>query len=173
MKRMMMVVVGLWLVFCVPALAQERLTEHTVTLGPGKTAARAPISEMEWLAGWWSGEGLGGRTEEVWTAPEGGAMVGMFRFVRDGKPVFYEILTLRESDEGMSIRLKHVNPDMTGWEEKEKFVEFRYVGLIDGVHHFSGLAFRREGNDAMTIYLALRAKDGTMTEHVFRMTRSK
>lgn len=32
----------------------------------------------------------------MWSAPVGGTMVGHFRLVRDGKPVFYELLTLIE-----------------------------------------------------------------------------
>lgn len=73
------------------------------------------------------GDGLGGRTEEVWTAPDGGVMLGMFRLLRNDKPAFYELLIITDTPRGLAMRLKHFNPDMTAWEEKEKFIEFRYV----------------------------------------------
>src|SRR5262245_45051261 len=79
-----------------PAWAQERLTEHTFKLSEGTQAPAATIADLAWLAGHWTGEGLGGFTEEVWSPPRNGAMVGMFRLVRDDKPVFYELLTVAE-----------------------------------------------------------------------------
>jgi hypothetical protein len=154
-----------------PLTAQEKLTENTLRLSADAKTTPGNLADMSWIEGRWIGEGLGGRLEEVWTAPEGGAMMGMFRLIRDGKPSFYELLSIAEFDGRMAMRLRHANPDMTGWEEKKDFVEFRWIGVIDGVHHFSGLAFRREGNDAMTIFLALKGKEGTK-EHVLKMRRA-
>lgn len=153
------------------AAAQSKLTENTLKLDEGAEPAAASIEDFAWLSGRWTGEGLGGTTEEVWGAPANGTMMGMFRLDREGKPVFYELLTIASQEGRFTMRLKHVNPDMTGWEEKEKFVEFPWIGTIDGVHHFGGLAFRQEG-DEMTIYLALRGKEGVVREHQFRMRRS-
>ena len=77
--------------------AQERLTEHTFKLSAGKQSPAATIADMAWLAGHWIGGGLGGLTEEVWSPPRNGVMMGMFRLVRDGKPIFYELLIRRVS----------------------------------------------------------------------------
>ncbi|HVS33894.1 MAG TPA: DUF6265 family protein [Thermoanaerobaculia bacterium] len=159
------------LVVSATAAAQEKVTEHTVRLAADATPPKASVADMAWLAGRWTGDGLGGRTEEVWSAPDGGVMLGTFRLIRNDKPVFYEFLTLSESERGLVMRLKHFHPDLTGWEERDKFVEFRYAGTIDGVIHFDGLTFRREGEDAMTIFLALRQKSGEMREEKFQMRR--
>lgn len=153
-----------------PIYAQTKLTEHTFNLAEGQAPAPASIEDFAWLAGRWTGEGLGGRTEEVWTPPDAGAMVGTFRLIRDEENVFYELMTIADFGEGFAMRLKHVHPDMRGWEERDKFVQFRYIGVIDGVVHFEGLAFRRESDDELTLFLALR-REGAVNEHTFRMQR--
>jgi hypothetical protein len=160
------------LLFALSAAAQERITENTVRLGEAQPQ-KATVADMAWLAGSWSGTGLGGRTEEVWSAPDGGTMVGHFRLVRDDKAVFYEIMTLLETPDGFAMRLKHVNPDMTGWEEKDKYVEFRYVRTVGNLVQFSGLTFRRDSDNEITIFLALRQKDGSVKEMPFKMTRKR
>jgi hypothetical protein len=112
--------------------------------------------------------------DEVWSDPAGGAMVGYFRLVRNGKPIFYEIMTLMESEGSVEIRLKHVNPDMTGWEEKDGFVTFRLVKHDATAAYFSGLTFRRISDSEMVAYIALRNRsDGTVREEklVYRRAR--
>lgn len=147
-------------------------TPNTVRLADGAARPSATVSSLAWLTGRWKGEGLGGSVEEAWAEPAGGAMVGYFRLVRDGKPVFYEIMTLLEVEGSVELRLKHVNPDMTGWEEKADFVTFRLVKLDGGAAYFSGLTFRRSG-DRLEIYLALRNRtDNSVREEKFSMTRA-
>lgn len=152
-------------------LAQDKQTEHTVKLSAGQKSPAATLAEMDWLAGHWAGNAFGGVSEEVWAKPVGGAMMGMFRQVNDGKVVFYELMTLVEENGSIVLRLKHFNPNLTGWEEKNKTVDFKFVGKKDGVIHFEGMAFKPEGKDAVTIYLAIGQKDGTVQEEVFRYKR--
>ena len=58
-------------------------------------AAGAPtISDLAWLAGSWSGKDGRDDHEEHWTAPKGGAMVGMHRTVRDGRMVEFEFFRI-------------------------------------------------------------------------------
>lgn len=152
------------------ATAQERQTEHTLKRTPGQKPAAATIADMAWLAGHWTGDDLGGRSEEMWTAPHDGVMLGMYRLIRDGKPVFYELLTISEHEGSLLLRLKHFNPDLTGWEEKSETVDFPFVAKTDGRLQFAGLTFMPDG-DRLTIYLAIRGRDGAIREEVFRMTR--
>jgi hypothetical protein len=152
------------------ATAQERQTEHTVKLTPGQKPAAATIADMAWLAGHWTGDGLGGVSEEMWTAPHDGVMLGMYRLIRDGKPVFYELLTISEHEGSLLLRLEHFNPDLTGWEDKSETVDFPFVAKTDGRLQFAGLTFMPDG-DRVTIYLAIRGKDGAVREEAFRMTR--
>ncbi len=157
--------------FSVSAFSQERLTENTRKLGSDKKSPAATIKDMAWFAGHWTGEALGGISEEIWSPPRDGGMMGMYRLIRNGKPVFYELLTMVEENGSLIVRLKHFNRDMTGWEEKNKTVDFPFVGKADGVIHFEGMAFRPEGSNGVTIFLAIRQKDGTLHEEAFRYTR--
>ncbi len=146
---------------------------NTIRLAEGAPRPPATIGSMGWLAGRWQGEGLGGSVEETWAEPAGGSMVGYFRLVKDGKPVFYEIMTLLEVEGSLELRLKHVNPDMTGWEEKADFVTFKLAKLEQDAAYFSGLTFRRVHPDRLELYLALRNRtDGSVREEKFTMSRS-
>ena len=171
MKRIVLIGV-IVLSFAAAANAQERQTENTVRLREGQKPATGTIADMAWLAGHWQGEALGGENEEIWTAPDHGTMLGMYRLVKDGVPIFYELLTLSEHEGSLVIRLKHFNRDMTGWEEKNEVVEFRLAAKRDGKIFFEGMTFQPEG-ERLTVFLAIGQKDGTVREEIFRYTRVK
>jgi Domain of unknown function (DUF6265) len=127
---------------------------------------------MRWFAGHWSGAGLGGTCEEAWSQPAGGAMMGMFRLLKEGNVVFYEFLTLVEHEGSLLLKLKHFNPDLTGWEEKADSVKFRLLRSEPDAVYFDGLTFKRVGHDKLEIFLALRdRKTGAVREEKFEMDR--
>lgn len=152
--------------------AQIRNTENTLKFEEGKTGDKATIADIEWLSGNWIGTGLGGISEENWSKPNGGIMVGTYRLIKDGKPVFYEICWMMEREGTLVLRLKHFHADLVGWEEKEKTVDFKFVKKEGRRMHFSGLTFEQAGQNEINIYLALRQKDGTVREETFKMKRS-
>ena len=82
-------------------------------------------------------------------------MMGVFRQFRDGKPRFYEFMLMSEVGDTVELRIKHFNPDVTGWEEKDKYTTFKLVKVEGQNAWFSGLTFKRQGN-SLKIYLALR-----------------
>lgn len=147
-------------------------TPNTLTAPAEFPSPKASVQDMAWFAGSWDGDGLGGVTEEHWSEPAGGAMMGMFRLLKDGKPVFYEFLTLVEHEGSLLLKLKHFNPDMTGWEEKADSIRFRLLRAAPGEMAFDGITFRRSGLDTVKIFLAIRNRsDGAVREEVFTMTR--
>jgi len=79
----------------------------------------ATVGDVAWIAGHWRGEAFGGIAEELWSAPEGGSMMGAYRMIRDGKVVFYELQTITEENSSLVFKLKHFNADLSGWEGKE------------------------------------------------------
>jgi len=170
-----LVLASTFALLAVPALAQQRLTEHTLRLVPGQTSPPATIADAAFLVGHWTGNGLGGTFEEVWTAPKQGVMVGMYRGLEaDGAPRFYELLTIREQAGSVELRLRHFNPDMVGWEEKAQFVTMPFVGKRDGLVHFDGMAFQVTGPDTIACYLTIEnKKDGSVREATFTYTRMK
>jgi hypothetical protein len=142
------------------------------TAEPGAAPPPAKIEQFAWLAGTWVGRGLGGEVDEAYSAPVAGAMIGYFRLVKDGKPVFYEMITLFEDAGSVLLRLKHFHPDLVGWEEKDKSVDFKLLAVEGQTAHFHGLTFKREG-DVLLCALALRFKDGTRKIEQFRYTLKK
>lgn len=60
-----------------------------------KPAEKDPLERFAWLAGSWRITRANGEiTEETWTTPSGGLMVGMGRTVQSGKPTFHEYLRI-------------------------------------------------------------------------------
>ena len=174
MKRVVLLVVC-WSSLTSAAVAQtpasgSSQTFHALRLGD-QPPATATLGAAAWLAGRWIGEGLGGVSEEIWSEPRGGVMMGMYRSLKQEQPIFYEFLMLAEEKGSLVLKLKHFNPDFSAWEEKSGFVSFRLVKVEDRAIHFDGLSFIRESDDAMLIYLLLRDKSGTVREEEFRMRR--
>lgn len=160
----------------VPAAAQDsRLQNRTPNTFMASSEVPSPpatLQGMTWFAGNWTGTGLGGMCEESWSQPAAGAMMGMFRLVKEGKVVFYEFLTLVEHEGSLLLKLKHFNPDLTGWEEKADFIKFRLLKIEPEAVYFEGLTFKRVGRDQLEIFLAIRNRtDGTVREERFDMVR--
>jgi hypothetical protein len=94
-------------------------------------------------------------------------MVGAFKLLRSGEPSFYELMLILEEEGSLVLRLKHFNPDFTGWEEKDRAVSFRLVDLQDGAAFFDGLTYRRVGDDRLDVFLAMRRSQGENAAPVF------
>jgi hypothetical protein len=135
------------------------------------TPVTATLADFLWLIGEWDGTGLGGSTQEMWSPPAGGAMMGMFRQLKGGQLAFYEFLTLVERDGSVVLRLKHFHPDLTGWEEKAQVLEFPLVSLTPTQATFNAMTFTHETSDAFTVRLRLKDKEGTVREELFEYKR--
>jgi hypothetical protein len=58
-------------------------------------------ASLDWLAGHWATDSGGATTEEHWTSPAGGALIGMNKGVRDGR-VSFEFLRIGLSASGLT-----------------------------------------------------------------------
>ncbi|MEM1056616.1 MAG: DUF6265 family protein [Bacteroidota bacterium] len=153
-----------------PAAAQEALTEHTLARTDTLAKPPATLDDVSWLVGSWHGPGLGGDTDEIWLPPVGGAMPGMFRLAQDGAPVFYEIWAMREVEGTLVLELKHFNPDITSWEERDEVVRFHLVRMEPEAAYFSGMTYRLVDPDTLQIWVAIR--DGNdVSEASFTLRR--
>lgn len=126
------------------------------------------INNYSWLAGHWTGDGFGGVSDEVWSLPADGVMMGVYRNIQNGKVSFYEFITLDET----GMKLKHFTPEMKSWEEKEDFVHFELVEATANKLTFKGLVMELKSETEMDISLKLKEKDEVRTE-VFHMKRVK
>lgn len=76
-----------------------------LTLGGGPALAVDPppkVAALSWLAGSFrSATAAGVTVEEHWSRPEGGAMIGMGRTLREGRMVSFEYLRIVERADGI------------------------------------------------------------------------
>ena len=84
----------------------RRATAALFLLGSlaGPSSAQAPpddTARLSWLEGRWQGTSDGVAMEEHWTAPRGGALLGVHRDVKSGRMVSYEFLRIQATPEGI------------------------------------------------------------------------
>lgn len=155
-----------------PAFAQEDgARRHTLAATADTERPRASLQDVAWMVGHWRGEALGGISEEIWAPPLGGSMMGVYKLVRDGEIVFYEIMVLAEEEGTLVLRLKHFDPGLIGWEEREEVVEFPLVRLGSEEAFYDGMTFRRLGPDTLEAYVAIGNGDGGLREERFLYRR--
>lgn len=131
---------------------------------------KANLSEIAWMAGTWSGPGLGGQTEEHWTAPAGGSMLGMFRLLnKDDKATVFELLLIEQEGEHVKYRFRHFGPGHKPWEKPDKPLEFDLIEVSESkaVFHSSvqtnpkRITYSRVGDEELRIRVQ-GEKDGEL-----------
>ncbi|QHJ14026.1 hypothetical protein FX988_04308 (plasmid) [Paraglaciecola mesophila] len=100
----------------------------------------------------------------------GGSMMGAFKLVVEDQVQFYEIETISQVNDTLMFRLKHFNKDLTGWEEKDKTVDFKLVKVTDNKVYFNGLTLERINDNEINIYVAIE-QEGNTTEEKFNYKR--
>lgn len=148
---------------------QSNQTQHTLKLDNPKDRYQATLADVTFLVGQWRGEFLGSMAEEVWLPAEGGSILGVFRLFKEDTVRFYEIMTIVEEDEGVSLKLKHFHPDLKGWEEKDEVVTFRLVKASGKTAWFEGLTYEKNDDGTLRGFIAILHKDGTNREHSFTL----
>src|SRR5262245_37149834 len=137
--------VGLVLILFTAAFVsgQSASSPNTFNLDKPENMPKAKIGDVAWLAGEWKVEGLGGTRDEYYTQPQAGNMTGLFRLIKDNKTVFFEIVIIQEEQGSLVMKLKHFDPKLIGWEEREKTVDFPLVRLTESEINFAGITFRK------------------------------
>jgi hypothetical protein len=122
-----------------------------------------------WITGHWIGEGFGGEMEEIWSDPApDGTMMGMFRHkTGEGEITFFEFFILDSS----GMKLKHFNPDMSGWEEKNDHVTFEKIHYSSSKINLKGLTYEKLTENEILVILDMKTKSGEIKTEQFRMRR--
>ena len=166
-----------WTIFAaVAGLAAAPLAAEETRLAPADhVPPPAAIEQLDWLIGHWSGEGIAGAAaHESWLPPSGGTMVGTFvQETGEGEIMFTEHMYLAEEDGSLVVRLKHFNPDLTGWEEKDDMLRFRLVAVEDCAAYFSALTYRCDGDDGLVVAVRMKSEGDVVEELVFRFRRNR
>ena len=147
------------------------LAQQTRVLAPGAQSPAARVADLAWLVGEWTGEGFGAALYETYSSPIGGQMPGHFYVAKDGKPSMYEFVMIAEVGDSIEYRVRHFNPDMTAWEDKERFVRFPLVAADKDAWYFDGLTIRRTGPDSSDHVVRIEGKDGKVSEAVLKYRR--
>jgi hypothetical protein len=144
---------------------------RTRTVAAGQAPPAASIADLAWLEGEWTGEGFDSALHENYSAPIGGQIPAHFYAVQDGKPTFYEFETFAQIGNSLEFRVRHFNPDMTAWEDKDRVVRFPLVAVDRDVWYFDGYTVLRTGPDTADHIIRIRRKDGTESEAVLHYRR--
>jgi len=156
-------------------LAALALPGAGLAQAPAPAPSRAVLSDLSWMTGRWIDDAGGSLSEEIWTAPEGDSMMGMWRYVVGGKTQIYELLAITVEPDGIVLRLRHFDPRLVGREDKDKSVELHLVGWTPGEAAFEGpalgapglirLTYRQPTGDSLSVTLE---KDGKTQGFRFR-----
>jgi hypothetical protein len=134
----------------------------------------ATLSDVGWIAGHWADDSDGDLSEEIWAAPAGDSMIGMWRYVAKGRIRIAELLTITEEKGGVVFRLRHFDPRMVAREEKDKPLALALIAHKDGEAVFEGpgqpsgtvrLTYRQPSADVLRVTLD---KEGTSQTFAFR-----
>jgi hypothetical protein len=151
-----------------PVAAQE-----TRVGAPGFTSPPATVADASWLIGQWSGVGIAGaEAHEDWLPPSGDTMVGTFvQETPEGGIMFTEHMYLMEHEGSLVVRLKHFNPDLTGWEEKDGMVTFRLLAAEPCALYFSALTYRCDGDRGLVVAVRMKSDKPEPQELLFWFQR--
>jgi hypothetical protein len=159
--------IALLLAISTPAAAQHTRAMTDAAPPP------ASVDQLAWLAGSWVGSGMGAEVTETYSAPLGGRITGHFAMA-DGKGgvAFTELVDYVPVGRSLAYRVRHFNPDMTGWEDKTgKAILFALVAVEKDHWFFDGMTIERTAANAMTMWVRTNDK-GKVAEVPFRFTRA-
>lgn len=153
-----------------PVTAQE-----TRVAPAGHVPPLAQVEDVDWLVGNWSGPGIEGAWSlEGWLPPSDDTMVGTFvQENAEGGVMFTEHMYLTEQDGSLVLLLKHFNPDLTSWEERDDMVRFPLVALEECAAYFNGLTYRCTEDGGLLVAVRMRHSDGSTSELTFNFERSR
>ena len=153
--------------------ADPSAAQHTRVAPADHIPPPANLAATQWLVGDWVGTGIdGAEAAESWLPPSAGAMVGVFVQEKpDGSLIFTEHMYMAEEAGSLVLKLKHFNPDLTGWEEKDGMVRFRLLSAEPCALYFSALTYRCEGEDGLLVAVRMKSEGEKVNELVFRFRR--
>ena len=145
------------------------------TTGDGQQAQNAPLKPLAFLSGRWISEKPAEVQEETWSPVSGNSMIGSFRILRSGRPIFYEFWVMEVEENRPVLKLKHFNAGLAGWEEKNDSTKLPLASVSNGDAVFAqangsvSLHYQRAGNVlTCTVH---HVRDGKGSDEIFKLTR--
>lgn len=144
----------------------------TVPAADAQTPPR-DLNDLAFIAGTWKTTSEWGDMEEYWSKPMGNCMMCVYRCVKDGKIVFYELIVIEQTPSGPVMKLRHFNPGLVAWEEKDKPYEYPLMYLEADKARFERpdkktyITFHRTSPRTLKVILESQDKEGKWQEDVF------
>ena len=134
---------------------------------------KAHVKDLDFMKGVWRLKHKWGDMEEIWGPVMGDNMICAYRFVKDGKIVFYEFIVIEQSDSVPVMKLRHFNPGSIGWEEKNAPFLYPLISIEQNKAIFerpdkkSSLIYERKSANELLSVLE-REKEGKWDREEFR-----
>jgi hypothetical protein len=153
---------------------QRLLTCLALSVLVNSVWAQSPAAKLEdfgFLHGYWVGTGFGGVSEEMWMPGGKGSLFGIFKQSSEAGINFTEYMEITRLDERWVLRLKHFNPDFTGWEYSTDYVTFPLLAVAPNRVEFEGLTYSLIPPATLRIELHLSETDGSSSTANFELRR--
>ena len=85
-------------------------------------APKGRLADFDWLAGHWTSDIPAGHVDQYWAKPGSDGNFGMFRLSTPEKTLVLEFFTLRETPDGVEMRVRHFDMEMTPVEKDQPIV---------------------------------------------------
>lgn len=144
----------------------------------GQNVATVTLADLSFITGLWQADWNGGKGEEHWSTASGDSMMGTFRFVKDGKGRFYELMLIEQTPGGPVLRLKHFNTGLIGWEDKAQVYSFhlvdygKMVAVFELENKSSRLTYRAFPTGELSVLLE-HPTDAKQTAEEFKFKRAQ
>ncbi len=149
---------------------------------PAKSpGVKATLEALAFLRGTWTGTMGTDRVEETWSAPAGGSIVGMFRWMKDTKATtMFELLAITHADGVPTLRLRHFGETFEPWKGECEGVAAMRASVIEA----SRVVFTNEGGpgglaaceyhcpDANTLRIVVSFKDASRPALKFELKKA-
>lgn len=162
--------ISLLFIHLISGISAQSAFSNSKFLEEGQNSPNANLNDISWLAGYWQGEAFGGTTEEIWSVPSAGSMMGSFKLIVDHQVSFYEFMTITEEKNSLLMKIKHFDWELLGWEEKDESVEFKLVEVLPNQVFFEGLSIQRVNENEIIIYVVIE-NEGKKSEVAFPYQR--
>jgi hypothetical protein len=106
--------------------------QETGRVAATKIPSDVALQDLAFMSGHSRGELDGGIADEHWSEPAGDSMMGIYRYVKDGKVQMYEMMAIEQTVNGPVLRLKHFGAGLDAWEDKTQVWNFPLVRFSAG-----------------------------------------
>jgi hypothetical protein len=112
---------------------------------PARTAAS--LEELAFISGHSRGEFDGGIADEHWSEPAGDSMMGVSRYMKNGKVQRYQLMVIEGTPKGLVLRTMGFKPGLDAWDDKARIAVYSLIHSTK-----SEVVFERQDKEVRITY---------------------